>query len=56
MLTDTLEQLRGQKSEFSKDIEVSKVKLAEVQARLNEAQSDIISHKDKEKVSHHEVF
>lgn len=50
-LNTSLDSLRTQKSEFSKDVEVSKVRLAELQARLSEAQSEITSHKEKEKVS-----
>lgn len=50
-LTDNLESLKTQKSELSKDVEVSKVKLAELQARLADTQSDLTSHKEKEKVT-----
>lgn len=50
MLSESLESLRNTKSELSKDVEVYKVKLAELQARLSDAQSDITNHKEKEKV------
>ena len=49
-MNTSLDSLRTQKSELSKDVEVSKVRLAELQARLSEAQTEITSHKEKEKV------
>lgn len=49
-VTSSLENIRAQKAELSKDVEVSKVRIAELQARLSEAHSEIVNHKDKEKV------
>ena len=49
-MNTSLDSFRTQKSELSKDVEVSKVRLAELQARLSEAQTEITSHKEKEKV------
>ena len=45
-----MDTLKGQKSELSKDVEVLKVKLAELQARLSEAHSSIEQYREKEKV------
>ena len=49
-LTNTVETLKSHKSELSKDVEVLKVKLADLQARLSETQSSLEHHKDKEQV------
>lgn len=51
-MSKTTDTLREQKSELVKDVEVLKVKLAELQTRLTEAQSSISQHKDKENVSY----
>lgn len=51
LLTESVDTLRNQKAELSKDLEVSKVKLAEVQARLTDAQTEIAGHREKEKVN-----
>jgi len=55
-LTDSLEAFRSQKADLSKDVEVYKVKLAELQARLSETQSDLSSHKEKEKVFYTVIY
>lgn len=49
--TESVEGLKTQKAELNKDLEVAKVKLAELQARLSDAQSTIQSYREKEKVS-----
>ncbi|XP_067930296.1 early endosome antigen 1-like [Watersipora subatra] len=48
-LSASVDSLTAQKAELSKDVEVFKVKLAELQARLAEAQSTIAQHREKEK-------